>query len=119
MDEFQPAPTAQQQQQGGGSLNGGGSGGNEVPVLPEDVDLEEQRMLMAAIQGGGYEGPIPGKVLRQPGMLALRGLLLRAAAAASGARSFQARHCVPTGVVVEPPPSPLARSQKKQDEGST
>lgn len=24
------------------------------------MDLEEQRMLMAAIQGGGYEGQIPG-----------------------------------------------------------
>ena len=33
--------------------------------LPADVDLEEQRMLMAAIQGGGYEGHIPGGRLNQ------------------------------------------------------
>ncbi len=32
--------------------------------LPADVDLEEQRMLMAAIQGGGYEGHIPGEGLQ-------------------------------------------------------
>lgn len=28
-------------------------------MLPDDVNLEEQRMLMAAIQGGGYEGELP------------------------------------------------------------
>lgn len=75
MDEFQPAPTAQQQQHGGGSLNGGGGGGG-VPVLPDDVDVEEQRMLMAAIQGGGYDGHIPGA---RPGLPARRACRARAA----------------------------------------
>jgi hypothetical protein len=86
MQEFQPAPTAaQQQQQHQGPQQGPGSGrgfrggsrgdgehdegyaayddeeeGEELPALPDDVNLEEQRMLMAAIQGGGYEGQIPG-----------------------------------------------------------
>ena len=79
MQEFQPAPTAAQQQQqepgsgrgfGGDSRGGGEQGqayaaydeeeGEELPALPDDVNLEEQRMLMAAIQGGGYEGQIPG-----------------------------------------------------------
>ncbi|KAL4436090.1 hypothetical protein ABPG77_005538 [Micractinium sp. CCAP 211/92] len=66
MDEYQPAPAAahrqQQQRQGAGRGSGGGgagSGEDDVPLLPDDVDLEEQRMLMAAIQGGGYEGEIP------------------------------------------------------------
>lgn len=69
MDEYQPAPAAavhrqqqQQQRQGSGrGASGAGSEDDDLPLLPDDVDLEEQRMLMAAIQGGGYEGQIPGK----------------------------------------------------------
>jgi hypothetical protein len=46
----------------GGSGGGGGSGEDEdMPELPADVDLQEQQMLMAAIQGGGYEGQLPGE----------------------------------------------------------
>ncbi|PSC74230.1 acetolactate synthase [Micractinium conductrix] len=67
MDEFAPAPAAaprqqqqqQQQQPRGGSTGLGGQDWEELPQLPDDVDLEEQRMLMAAIQGGGYEGQLP------------------------------------------------------------
>lgn len=67
MDEYQPAPAAavhrqqqQQQRQGSGrGASGAGSEDDDLPLLPDDVDLEEQRMLMAAIQGGGYEGQIP------------------------------------------------------------
>jgi hypothetical protein len=68
MDEFQPARTSQQQQQQQqpGTMQGPAAyanGHEEVPELPPDVDLEEQRMLMAAIQGGGYDGQIPGLLL--------------------------------------------------------
>ncbi|EFN59802.1 hypothetical protein CHLNCDRAFT_133523 [Chlorella variabilis] len=65
MAEFQPAPTMQQQQlqqqqqPGPGQDPAAFGGDGEVPELPADVNLEEQRMLMAAIQGGGYEGEIP------------------------------------------------------------
>ena len=84
LDEYQPPPAArprgasiaglhQQQQQrfeappplqGFGSEaaagGGGGSRGLLPEGLPEDVDLEEQRMLMAALTGGEYAGPPPG-----------------------------------------------------------
>ncbi|KAI7837176.1 hypothetical protein COHA_008969 [Chlorella ohadii] len=56
MDEFQPAPTAQQHQ---AQQQQQRDDDEDFADLPADVDLEEQRMLMAAIQGGGYEGHIP------------------------------------------------------------
>lgn len=71
MAEFQPAPTMQQQQlqqqqqPGPGQDPAAFGGDGEVPELPADVNLEEQRMLMAAIQGGGYEGEIPGGQLAE------------------------------------------------------
>ena len=62
MAEFQPALMAhrQQPQQQPGPAPSAGAGLSAVPDLPADVDLEEQRMLMAAIQGGGYQGELPG-----------------------------------------------------------
>lgn len=69
MDEYRPAPAAahrqQQQRQGPGRgrpSSGSGDDDVDLPLLPDDVDLEEQRMLMAAIQGGGYEGQLPGRL---------------------------------------------------------
>lgn len=35
--------------------------GDPPPALPDDVDLEEQKMLMAAMLGQAYEGPVPGE----------------------------------------------------------
>ena len=91
MDEFAPAPAAaprqqqqqQQQQPRGGSTGLGGQDWEELPQLPDDVDLEEQRMLMAAIQGGGYEGQLPGGCRVQGGTCAGQ----RAAWQAPGARA--------------------------------
>ena len=51
----------------GGVRYSGGAAAEDMPELPDDVDMEEQRMLMAALTGGEYGGALPGGVGRRGG----------------------------------------------------